>query len=194
MPNESSSEGNRLVQGEPLDALLQAHYAQSLRLARSILREPTEAEDAVQSAYGNALRHISGFREEARFSTWISRIVVNQCLMRLRQLRRTTTVSLADMLIEPSVPLFSSSRLAGPHEMFERNETAAAIKQALGRLPAPLRLTWMLHELEGLSMRDLSDAMGISVAAAKSRLFRARAELRTILTSALGARQLASAS
>ena len=171
-----------------LDTLLKQHYTGSLRLARSILKEENEAADAVQTAYGNALRHLDGFREEATFSTWISRIVVNQCLMRLRQLRRAPTVSMENLTFEPQALLFSGSKLPGPHEVLQQHETAAAIKTALHHLPEPLRRTWMLHELEGLSMRDLSHAMGISVSAAKSRLFRARAELRSLLTSILGPR------
>ncbi len=178
----------KILVEEELDSLLKHHYQGSLRLARSILKEDNEAADAVQTAYGNALRHLDGFREEASFSTWISRIVVNQCLMRLRQLRRAPVVSMEELAYEPAKPLFSGSKLPGPHEVLVQRETAAAIARALDRLPEALRRTWMLHELEGLSMRDLSNAMGISVSAAKSRLFRARAELRSLLTSILGPR------
>ncbi len=173
---------------QELEDLLKQHYAGSVRLARSILKEESEAADAVQTAYGNALRHLGGFREEASFSTWISRIVVNQCLMRLRQMRRAPTVSMELLTVEPRELMFSGSKLPGPHEVLEQREAAAAIERALHKLPEPLRRTWMLHELEGLSMRDLSHAMGISVSAAKSRLFRARAELRSLLTSILGPR------
>ena len=178
----------KLLEEQELEELLKQHYSGSLRLARSILKEDNEAADAVQTAYGNALRHLDGFREESSFSTWISRIVVNQCLMRLRQLRRAPTVSMETLTYEPLVPMFSGSRLPGPYEVLQQRETAAAIQSALHRLPEPLRRTWMLHELEGLSMRDLSHAMGISVSAAKSRLFRARAELRSLLTAVLGPR------
>jgi RNA polymerase sigma-70 factor (ECF subfamily) len=173
---------------DQLELLLKQHYSGSLRLARSILKEEGEAADAVQAAYGNALRYLSGFREEASFGTWISRIVVNQCLMRLRQMRRTPTMSIEDLTTEPRVPMFAGSKLPGPHEVLEQRETAAAIERALGHLAEPLRRTWMLHELEGLSMRDLAHAMGISVSAAKSRLFRARAELRELLTAIMGPR------
>jgi RNA polymerase sigma-70 factor (ECF subfamily) len=179
----------RFLQDESLDELLKRHYSSSLRVAKSILREENEAADAVQAAYGNALKHLSAFREESSFGTWIRRIVVNQCLMRLRQLRRTPTVSIDDIPYEPSVPVFASSRLPGPDEVFEQRETAAAIQRALGTLPDTLRKAWTLHELEGLNMRDLSNALGISVAAAKSRLFRARLELRQLLTAMLGPRR-----
>lgn len=189
----STPEAVQFVNGAPIEPLLQKHYGASLRLALGILREYSEAEDAVQSAYSNAVRHLSGFREESSFSTWISRIVVNQCLMRLRQLRRTSTVSLEDVPVEPAQAMYAGSVLPGPHEMFERREAAAAIRHALDRLPTPLSRIWMLHELEGLSMRDLSDALGISVAAAKSRLFRARAALRELLSVRFGQRPFAAA-
>ncbi len=185
----SNAIGPKFLREETLEGLLKKHYSGSLRLARSILHEDEEAADAVQAAYSNALRHLSSFREESSFGTWISRIVVNQCLMRLRQLRRTPTVSIETMPFESQVPMFSGSRLPGPHEVLEQREAAAAIESALKKLPETLRRAWMLHELDGLSMRDLSDALGISVAAAKSRLFRARGELRALLTGILGPRR-----
>ena len=160
---------------------LAKHYSGSLRLARSILRHDSEADDAVQAAYSNALKNLSGFREESSLATWISRIVVNQCLMRLRQLRRAPQVSLDALPHERFSPLFGSSRLPGPHESFERNEAADAIERALETLPASLSEAWKLYELEGLDLRTLSERLGISIAAAKSRLFRARAELREVL-------------
>ncbi len=185
----SRGNGQQFLREETLEDLLKRHYSGSVRLARSILHEEGEAADAVQAAYSNALRHLSGFREESSFGTWISRIVVNQCLMRLRQLKRTPTVSIENVPFEPVVPMFASSRLPGPDEVLEQREAAAAIEKALGKLPETLRRAWTLHELEGLSMRDLSSALGISVAAAKSRLFRARVELRQLLTNLLGPRR-----
>jgi RNA polymerase sigma-70 factor (ECF subfamily) len=171
-----------------LEDLLKRHYPGSLRLATRVLRDESEAADAVQSAFGNVVRHFDAFREESSFSTWLSRIVVNQCLMRLRQLKRSPTMSVEELTVEPNRPLFPGSRLGGPHEMLERSETAAAINHAVRGLPEALRSAWTLYELDGLSMRDLSEALGISIAAAKSRLFRARLELRRQLTLLLGQR------
>jgi RNA polymerase sigma-70 factor, ECF subfamily len=174
--------------GNHLEDLLKRHYPASLRLAKRVLRDESEAADAVQSAFSNVLMHYEDFREESSFGTWLSRIVVNQCLMRIRQLKRAPLMSVEDMVVEPHRPLFPGSRLGGPHEILEQRETAAAIDRALRGLPESLRNAWTLHELDGLSMRDLSDALGISIAAAKSRLFRARAELRRTLTALLGPR------
>jgi RNA polymerase sigma-70 factor (ECF subfamily) len=185
----SNSFAEKRINGEPLEDLLHRHYTGSLRLARSILREENEAADAVQAAYGNALRHLDGFREDSTFGTWISRIVVNQCLMRLRQLKRAPAVSIESIPVEPQRPLFSGSRLPGPHEVFEQKEAAVAIDHALRNLPETLRRAFLLYEVEGASMRDISQALGISVAAAKSRLFRARAELRRLLSVFMGVRQ-----
>ena len=178
--------GMHVLDANTLEELLKQHYSGSLRLARSILKEEDEAADAVQAAYTNALRYLSGFRGESSFSTWISRIVVNQSLMRLRQLKRAATISIENLTVEPAVPMFANSKLPGPHEVLEQRELAAAIERALGSLPEALRRIWMLHEMEGLSMRDLSHALGISVSAAKSRLFRARAGLREMLAAMTG--------
>jgi RNA polymerase sigma-70 factor (ECF subfamily) len=160
---------------------LAEHYSGALRLARSILRHDGEAADAVQTAYSNALRNLSRFREESSLGTWLSRIVVNQCLMRLRQLRRTPQISIDELPNAHFTPLFGASRLPGPHESFERHEIAKAIERALEQLPETLRQAWMLYEFEGLDLRTLSHRLGITIAAAKSRLFRARAELRETL-------------
>jgi len=173
---------------EHLAELLGQHYPVALRLARSILREEEEAADAVQSAFGSVLKNFVNFREESSFSTWLNRIVVNQCLMRLRQLRRHPAVSMDAMGVEPQRPLYASSRLPGPEEVLQQREAAAAIERAVHGLPERLRDAWVLHEYHGLDLRGLSEALGISISAAKSRLFRARAELRRLLTNILGAR------
>lgn len=177
-----------MERSENLEELLGQHYPAALRLARSILREDDEAADAVQSAFGNVLRSLVNFREESSFSTWLNRIVVNQCLMRLRQLRRHPAVSMDAMVVEPRQVLYASSRLPGPHEVLEQREAAEAIERAVHGLPDRLRDAWVLHEYEGLDLRGLSETLGISISAAKSRLFRARAELRRLLTNILGPR------
>jgi len=174
---------------EDLQELLGKHYSGALRLARSILREEEEAADAVQSAFGNVLRSLVNFREESSFSTWLNRIVVNQCLMRLRQLRRHPSVSVDALALEPRQLLYPASRLPGPHEVLEQREAAEAIDRAVRGLPERLRHAWVLHEYEGLDLRGLSETLGISISAAKSRLFRARAELRRLLTNIMGPRQ-----
>jgi RNA polymerase sigma-70 factor (ECF subfamily) len=178
-----------MERSENLEELLGQHYPSALRLARSILREDEEAADAVQSAFGNVLRSLVNFREESSFSTWLNRIVVNQCLMRLRQVRRHPAVSMDALAVEPRQLLYPASRLPGPHEALEQREAADAIDRAVGGLPERLRDAWVLHEYEGLDLRGLSETLGISISAAKSRLFRARAELRRLLTNILGPRQ-----
>jgi RNA polymerase sigma-70 factor (ECF subfamily) len=171
-----------------LEALLGEQYPAALRLARTILREDEEAADAVQAAFSNVFKSYTNFREESSFSTWLNRIVVNQCLMRLRQMRRHPSVSMEALSVEPKQPLYPASRLPGPFEALQQTEAAAAIDRAVHGLPARLRDAWVLHEYEGLDLRGLSETLGISISAAKSRLFRARAELRRMLTQILGPR------
>ena len=161
-------------------------YPKLLRLARSILRDDSEAADAVQSAYGNALRHISEFRGEAAPATWINRIVVNQCLMRLRQVRNSKVMSIDSIQIDrPFEAAFSGSQLPGPHEVFQQREAAAALSRAVERLPASLKKPWLLFEVDELSLEQISKRLRLSIPATKSRLFRARAELRKILAEQL---------
>src|SRR5579864_5328302 len=93
---------------EAASELIRRHYASSLRLARAILRNQQDCEDAVQAAYCRAFQRLHTFREEARFSTWITSIVVNQSLMQLRRLRRATWLSLEEPFAGPSARYFTS--------------------------------------------------------------------------------------
>jgi RNA polymerase sigma-70 factor (ECF subfamily) len=154
-------------------------YMLSLRLAISILRDREEAEDQVQNAYLKAFRHIGQFHFDAKFSTWITRIVVNQCLMRLRSARRASWLHIDDpgsgddrSSIDLRDPAHSPETEVGSREL------ATLLQREIRRIPPLLRRVFELRELDELSMPEVATELGISVAAAKSRLLRARAELR----------------
>jgi RNA polymerase sigma-70 factor (ECF subfamily) len=168
-----------------LAQLIQRHYTVSLRVARSILRNQQDAEDAVQTAYCQAFQHLHDFREEARFSTWITSIVVNQSLMQLRRQRRTTLLSLEDPIGESPIRYFTS-REPTPEQSTARREIGVAISRALEKLPNGLRLAYTLHAVSGLPVNEVADQLGLSVSATKSRIFRARCRLESRLTISFG--------
>ena len=162
------------------DELMRRTGRSSLRIATSILRNHHIAEEEVQNAYLNAWRHLDRFEAKSRFSTWISRIVVNQCLMRLRLLRLGSTVSLdaASDRDETTNLREAVDNRATPEGRFSGNEELMALQREIRRLPPSLRCVLVLRDINELTTQDAAETLGISSAAVKSRLLRARVELR----------------
>ncbi len=173
---EQSKQGDE----QAMTKLIQRHYGASLRIARSILRNEPDSEDAVQTAYGRAFQQLHTFREEARFSTWITSIVVNQSLLHLRRQRRATLLSLEDA-IQRQTPLYLTSREPTPEQSTARTEISNVISRAVAKLPNNLRLPYIMHAVSGLPIAEVADKLGLSVSATKSRIFRARCTLQSRL-------------
>jgi RNA polymerase sigma-70 factor (ECF subfamily) len=158
--------------------LFELHYPSSLCAARRILRSEEESQDAVQSAYLSAFRHLHKFRGDAAFKTWITRIVTNHCLMRLRQ----PWVRIKWIDLDSLTANGKSSRLASPAPSPEtsafRREIASALADAASGLPKRLFEVFHLYAVSGLSLKQVAVTMGLTLPAAKSRLFRANARMR----------------
>jgi RNA polymerase sigma-70 factor (ECF subfamily) len=182
---------------EAFAELVQRHYNSCLKLAHSVLRDQPDAEDEVQNSCWKAFKHLAQFNREAKFSTWLSRIVVNQCLMRLRQTKRAKLFYMDDTQVgEDVVTLELRDTNPTPEEVLGRVEVTEVVKQEIDRIPSLLRNVFILREVQELPMESVAAQLGISIAAAKSRLLRARMELRTRLSrhqSSLGAASLISA-
>ena len=164
----------------------------SLKLAYSILKDREEAEDQVQNASFNAWRHVAHFHQEARFSTWFTRIVVNQCLMRLRKVRRTPVVSMESPFPGEDKPLLEAIDLnANAENALGRKELRAVLAKEISRIPPLFRSVLLKRDVEGLPIPVVAEALGISVPAVKSRLLRARGELRERLKKHCGIRGVA---
>jgi len=167
--------------------LVQRHQNICKRLAFSVLRDRLDAEDEVQNAFYKAFEHIGRFQREARFSTWLSRIVLNQCLMRLRKERRMRYV-----YVDECVPGEETTRFdvvdgtASPEQALARQEVGSVLKSEIKRIPPLLRDVFELRDVNELPMNDVACRLGISVAAAKSRLLRARLELRSRMGAHVG--------
>lgn len=163
--------------------LVRRNSNSSFRLALSILKDTQEAEDEVQNSFLSAWKSIDRFKGESRFSTWMTRIVTNQCLMRLRSLRRAKLVSLEQERSESEAP--QTMQIADPAESVENrlgtSELNQVLRREIQRLPPLLRDVLMLRDLQSLPTNEVADRLGITPAAAKSRVLRARAELRVRL-------------
>ncbi len=161
--------------------LVRRHHRTMLQTAISILRNREEAEDEVQNAWWKGWRHIRQFEGEARFTTWMTRIVMNQCLMRLRQARRARFVSIdrPDAADTPWMELRDNAE--GPESGLRKRQEGALLRREISRIPPLLRHALVLRDVNRMPMPDVAGELGISLAAAKSRLLRARHELRARL-------------
>jgi RNA polymerase sigma-70 factor, ECF subfamily len=162
--------------------LVERHYNACLKLATSILRDREDAEDEVQNACWKAYEHIGQFQRDAKFSTWLTRIVVNQCLMRLRQHRRQKMVYVEDAAAgEDSRVMEFPTESLSPEVELGQTQVAHVLRKEISCIPPLLRNVFLLRDVQELPMQDVADQLGISLAAAKSRLLRARVELRNRL-------------
>ena len=162
------------------DELMKRYQIPALKVAVSIVRDKEDAEDEVQNAFWKAYEHIGQFHQDAKFSTWLTRIVVNQCLMRLRKGRRAKFAFIDDAHdgdMSQGVELRDGRQ--SPEEILGQAEVGEVLKHEIRRTPPLLRSVFLLRDVQQLPMPEVAKALGISVAAAKSRLLRARAELRS---------------
>jgi len=147
-------------------------------VARRFLSEDEDARDAVQDAFLAAYRGIDRFEGQARLSTWLHRVVVNACLMKLRSRRRKPEQSLDEGATEKLVSHFAEDA----HVMLEGHEKIVDVRDAILTLPEHHRRVLVLRDLEERDTRETAKVLAISPAAVKTRLHRARAALRTRLT------------
>jgi RNA polymerase sigma-70 factor (ECF subfamily) len=158
--------------------LVELHRAACLRVATLRLRNRGDAEDEVQNALWKAFRHLEQFRADGPFGAWLIRIVENQCLMRMRKDRSAHLVRLDETSDwKPGVELMD--QLSSPEDELGCREVIELLRREVLRIPPLLRYAMILRDLEQLGINDVATRLGVSVPAAKSRLMRAREELRS---------------
>jgi RNA polymerase sigma-70 factor (ECF subfamily) len=169
---------------EGFERLMRENNRRLYRTARAILRDDAEAEDAVQEAYLRAYRSMGDFRGEAKLSTWLVRIVVNEALARRRkEARRAAIVPIRgggaeDHEIAAEVVLREDE---GPESGTQRSELRRLLEQKIDALPDAFRAVFVLRALEELSVEETAAALGIPEATVRTRFFRARSQLREAL-------------
>lgn len=156
--------------------------------ALAILRNEAEAEDAAQEAMLKALTHIRQFRAEARFSTWLTQITVNEALMRRRKAHSEIMEPIGERQEEDGTytPRDFADWREIPSEVLERKEIRQKLASAVAGLAAKYREVFMLRDVQHLSIEETAEALGITQASVKTRLLRARLMLRDMLAPGLG--------
>ena len=177
----------RVGAGDPVAfTVLMRKYNQALyRAARSILKDDAEAEDAVQEAYMQAYRSIGGFRGDARLSTWLMRIAVNEAIARTRKrTRRAEVIRLeGDLRPDSEAPEATMDQATPeqPDQGAQRAQTRRLLEKRIDALPDAFRAVFVLRALEEMSVEETAVALGIPEATVRSRFFRARSLLREAL-------------
>jgi RNA polymerase sigma-70 factor (ECF subfamily) len=151
--------------------------------ALAILRNEADAEDVCQEAMLKAFAHIQQFRAEARFSTWLIQITVNEALMRRRRDRTVVMEGLAERPDEEGIytPRDFADWREIPSEALERKEVRHRLAEALATLDRKYREVFVMRDMEHLNIQETAEALGISTASVKTRLLRARLMLRDLL-------------
>ena len=162
---------------------MRTHNRRLYRLARATLGDPTEAEDALQDAYLNAYRSIGAFRGESALSTWLSRLVLNECFARQRRkLRRENVIPMVSFeSTTENVSGIADEGIDPPDRAAGRAQMRAILETKVGELPETFRTVFVMRSVEELSVEETADVLGLTEETVRSRHFRARGLLRESL-------------
>jgi RNA polymerase sigma-70 factor, ECF subfamily len=173
-------EGDKIAFGE----LVRRYEGKIFRLAQHITQNREDAEDVLQETFLKAYEHLDQFQGNSKFYTWVVRIAVNQSLMKLRRRKTDRSVSLDETIDTGEDTIVREIAAWGedPEERFSREELGEILDSAVKGLETPYRSVFVLRDIEELSTEETANALGLSIPAVKSRLLRARLQLREKLT------------
>jgi RNA polymerase sigma-70 factor (ECF subfamily) len=173
----------RTGHSEAFDALCQPHQRRLLRNTYRITRNREDAEDALQDSFLRAFLHINKFDGRSAFSTWLTRIAINSALMIIRKRRssRVTDMGIPGELGAEEVEWDVTDHAANPEQRYAQREIENILASEIRALRPTIRTAIEMQQMQEMSTREAAGRMGISVAAAKSRLFHGRAALRSAM-------------
>jgi RNA polymerase sigma-70 factor, ECF subfamily len=188
MPSVASGE-MRLVrralarEGDAFRTIIKTYNQRLYRIARGVVRNDSEAEDIVQEAYVRAFAHLDAFRGDSSLATWLSRIVINEALGRLRKRRRTVAMPENPQAEIIRFPLNPSD---DPERTMAQRQILQLVERATDSLPDVYRTVFVARVIEGLSIEETADLLGVRPQTVKTRLHRARALVRKALDDQIG--------
>jgi RNA polymerase sigma-70 factor (ECF subfamily) len=174
----------RLGDSEAFNGLAERYQRNIFRLAQNITQNREDAEDVLQETFLKAYEHLPDFHGDSKFYTWIVRIAVNEALMKLRKRKWDKTVWLDEPVDtgEDTVAREIAVWEDNPEQRYSKEELHDILDKAVNGLAPPYRTVFVLRDMEGLSTEETAEALELSVPAVKSRLLRARLQLRDKLT------------
>jgi RNA polymerase sigma-70 factor (ECF subfamily) len=170
--------------GAAFTQLVDRYERKIFRLAKHITQNQEDAEDVLQDTFLKAYEHVRDFQEQSKFYTWVVRIAVNEALMKLRKRRPGKIFSLDEAVDtgEETVTREIAVWENNPEQRYSREELHTILQQAIDGLAPIFRTVFVLRDVDELSTEETAEALGISIPAVKSRLLRARLQLRDKLT------------
>jgi RNA polymerase sigma-70 factor (ECF subfamily) len=168
--------------------IMERHNRRLYRIARGILRNDTEAEDAVQEAYVSAFTHLDGFRGDSSLATWLARITMNEALGRLRRKRLAVDLDTFEaQRTEAQIIQFPQTVASDdPERTMAQREILQLVEQATDNLPEIFRIVFITRVIEGMSVEETADLLGLQPETVKTRLHRARRLVREQLNKQIG--------
>jgi RNA polymerase sigma-70 factor, ECF subfamily len=167
------------------EPLVRKHERRVFRVTLAVLGNVEDAEEAVQDTFVKAFRHLDQFRKESRFTTWLTRIAVNEALQKRQSRKESVSLDDSRGVEEQFVPRRFESWRADPEKLYGRQELRRVIETAIQSLPAIYREAFVLRDVEEMTAEEAAEAIGIRVPALKSRLLRARLMIRESLAASL---------
>jgi len=167
--------------------IMQANNRRLYRLARGILRNDADAEDAVQEAYVRAFTHLASFRGESSLAPWLGRIVMNEALGRLRRARPSVDVNVIDHgAMEAQIIQFPLATADDPEKSMAQREIREVVEHAIDGLPEAFRIVFITRVVEGMNVEETAKILGLKPETVKTRLHRARVMLRESVERKIG--------
>ena len=168
--------------------IMERHNRRLYRIARGILRNDTEAEDVVQEAYVKAFTHLDGFRGDSSLATWLSRIVMNEALGRLRRERLAVDLDTFEaQRTEAQIIQFPQTVTSDdPERTMAQREILQLVERATDNMPEIFRIVFITRVIEGMSVEETADLLGLQPKTVKTRLHRARRLVREQLNKQIG--------
>jgi RNA polymerase sigma-70 factor (ECF subfamily) len=169
---------------EAFAELVRRYERRIYRMARQITQNDEDAEDVLQESFLKAFEHLDSFQGQSKFYTWVTRIAVNESLMKLRKRKSNRTVSLDENIETDEEPIVREIAVWDdtPESKYSQEELRQILDRAIDSLKPIFRTVFILRDVEELSTEETAEVLGLSVAAVKSRLLRARLQLRERLT------------
>ena len=169
-------------------AIMQANNRRLYRIARGILRNDSEAEDAVQETYVRAFTHLEQFRGDSSLATWLTRIAMNEALGRLRRQRASPPSTPLDSGISEAriIPFPNATAAEDPEKTMAQREIQHVVEQAIDELPEVFRIVFITRVVEGMNVEETADILDLKPETVKTRLHRARTMLRDNVEKKIG--------